>query len=204
MSSKYSVSDLRGLMSKVDVKKNIVFDHVHNNGKTTNRILMPVPTEKAVFKFLSAYYVTGRIDEGIFIGDYSESEASINNIEGGQGGIPLCDDTCGKFEVNLDFHWSNKEGDGEDMTKMRKEGTMGYNERYGKIYEETMGVSVDFAREVRSDNWTVKYGVEGEEVHEQFIRSSTARYVISKVFDSMQSLFEPHYWDEYLNEIPEM
>lgn len=177
------VSDYRKMLKKVDTKGgDVVLEHLHGvyrgERQYWNVVIMRGASADSVYRFLNGFDIMGRIDEGVFYGRVDDK------LE--------CDENCGEPVVQWQYNWKEKTD-----TLMVKEGKMTYKQEnmLAMIHSD---VAVKIKRKRASSNtWHVNYVFEGERVRENFIRSSSQRYVMSKVIEQASEVFEEHFWEEW-------
>ena len=140
---------------------------------------MQRPSKDAVYRFLSGFNITAKINEGMFVGEVDDSLD--------------CDNDCDVPQVVLvwKFNWDLK-----TSKRMLKIGTMTFNNKHGLISKEC-DISITIKRK-REGEWEVLYMYMGDVVQTSFIRTNSDRYIIHKAFSNAQTIFEEVFWKDYL------
>jgi len=174
------VSDYRKMIRRVDTNGNVILDHLHaiHRGERQywNYITMQDANETAVYRFLSGFDTVGWIDDGVFYAQVNE------DLE--------CDGTCSEAMVRWKYNWTTKT---DDM--MVKDGHMEIGLR-GEAEDYRKDVRVSIER-VGDDDYHVEYLFDGEVVRENYMKSSSQRYVMGKVMDNSVEVFEEHFWTDW-------
>lgn len=174
------VSDYKSLIAKVESGANVELLHVHSTEDGTlfidNRIVIENPSATAVYRFLNGFSITGEMSDGVFYGQVTETLQ--------------CDDTCGEITVVWEHNWKQK-----NTILAIKEGKMYITNKYDDDEEKEICITIN-SMENYKDNWDVAYFVGDNCIKQGYIRSSSLRYVITKVFSSAEKIFEIYYWGD--------
>lgn len=175
------VSDYRKLIRKVEGKGNVVLDHLHAMYKGErqywNYITMRNAKALSVYRFLSGFNTVGWIEDGVF---YARVDEELE-----------CDGSCSETVMRWRYNWSEK-----TQESMVKHGYMELGIKSSSEDDNKRAVSVSITK-VGTEQYHVNYQFEGETVRENYLRSTSQRYVMGKVMDNAQEVFEEHFWAEW-------
>lgn len=175
------VSDYRKLIKKVQGQGNAVLDHLHAVEKGErqywNYITMKNAKALSIYRFLSGFDTVGWIKDGIFYARVNEE------LE--------CDGTCSEAMIRWKYNWTEKTED-----RMVKEGVMKLGLRAVKNDDAKREVSV-IIEKVSTEQYHIQYIFNTEMIRENYIRSSSQRYVMGKVIEQALEVFEEHFWADW-------